>query len=373
MKILFSCLSQSWGGMEMYTLTTINQLLKKGISVELLCYPDSKLHKIAEGQKIVTYTLDAAGYVHPIQIIKLVKILRHKNYSIIHTQASKDLWILVPALSCVRSKTPLFFTKHIESFIVKKDLLHKFLYKRITIATAISNLIRKNLINTTSIPQDKIVLLHNGLDTELFNPKSANSTRVREEFNIKSDEIVIGMLARFTKGKGHEEFLFAAKQLVERYHNLRFLIVGEPSRGEDEYAEKIKNIAVEYELKNKIIFTGFRSDTVDVLAAMDIFAFPSHSEAFGMALLEAMAMEKPSVCSDGHGILDIAVDGITSFYFRTKDAKDLELKLEQLIVSEKKREQLGKNSRIRVLEYFDLDKIIDKTINIYKLEIGKIF
>jgi len=125
------------------------------------------------------------------------------------------------------------------------------------------------------------------------------------------------MMARFSPGKGHEEFLFAAKELNKNFTNLKFLIVGEPSRGENDYAEAIKKLASDYKLSN-LIFTGFRSDTPEVLSAMDIFVFPSHAEAFGIALAEAMSMGKPSVCSNAEGVLDIAVDGVTSLFFEIK-------------------------------------------------------
>ena len=57
--------------------------------------------------------------------------------------------------------------------------------------------------------------------------------------------------------------------------------------------------------------------------ALDIFVFPSHAESFGIALAEAMAVGKPSVCSNAEGVLDIAVDGETSLLFENKNAEDL--------------------------------------------------
>ncbi len=166
-----------------------------------------------------------------------------------------------------------------------------------------------------------------------------------------------------------KSFLWAAKELNKEYKNLRYLIVGEPSRGEVEYAEKIKQLAKDYELEN-LIFTGFRGDTPEVLAAMDIFAFPSHSEAFGIALVEAMAMKKPSVCSNADGVLDIAVDGETSYLFENKNAVDLKVKLKMLIESKETRISFGENARKRVIENFDIENITDKVLKIYQEEIN---
>jgi glycosyltransferase involved in cell wall biosynthesis len=364
MKILYSCLSKSWGGMEMFTITSVKQLLKRGINVEFLCYAESRLHIEANNLGLVKYPIKAAGYVHPYGTLKVSAILKKQNFDIIHTQASKDLWLLVPALNLIKSNIPLVFTKQVGSFIKKKDKFHSYIYKRVSRAIAISTVIKKNLIDTTPLTKGKITILHNGIDTKKFNP-GVKGDKIRSEFKIDKNELVIGMLARFSPGKGHEEFLTAAKDLSEKYKNLKFLIVGEASRGENNYADKIKRRAEELNLSN-IIFSGFRSDTPEVLAAMDIFVFPSHAEAFGIALVEAMAAGKPSVCSNSDGILDIAVDNETSLLFEKRNSKDLASKIEQLIISDEKRECLAENARKRAVEYFDIEILTDKVMDIYQ-------
>jgi len=230
--------------------------------------------------------------------------------------------------------------------------------------------IKNNLLNTCPVSKDKILILHNGADLVQFDPEKTDRNKIRREFEFNVDEIVIGMLARFTIGKGHEEFLWAAKELNKRYHNLKFLIVGEASHGENDYAEGIKKLAREYNLEN-VIFAGFRSDIPDVLSAMDIFVFPSHSEAFGIALVEAMAMAKPSVCADANGILDIAVDNETSLLFENKNGEDLFKKISALIESTEKRERFGKTARQRAMKLFDIEMLTDKVVGIYRLETDK--
>jgi len=368
MKILYSCLSKSWGGLEMFTLTSIQQLLKRNIAVELICSADSRIHIEANNLGIMLHPVTASGYLHPITTFRISLLLRNNNYSLVHTQASKDLWLLVPALFLANIKIPLFLTKQVGSFIVKKDFLHNQLYKRVRNIFAISTVIKQNLIETTPINSKDIIIVPNGIDINRFNPQKVDNKKVRKEFKIGAEEIVIGMLARFTLGKGHEELLLAAKDLNMEYKNLRYLIVGEPSRGEAEYADKIKELAIQYDLKN-LTFTGFRGDTPEVLSALDIFAFPSHSESFGIALVEAMAMEKPSVCSNAEGVLDIAIDNETSYLFENKNAADLKSKLKKLIESKETRISFGENARKRVIENFDIESITDKVVDIYNEEI----
>jgi len=355
--------------MEMFTLTAVHQLLKRNIEVELLCFENSRLHREAEKQNLILHTLKASGYFHPVESFKLCNLIRNEKFDLIHTQASKDLWVLVPTLKIIGSNIPLFLTKQVGSFIIKKDKLHAWIYNRVTYALAISEVIKRNLLDTCPLTQDKILLLHNAVDTNKFDPLKVDNQKVRKEFNLADDEIVVGMLARFSPGKGHEEVLFAADKLSKQFPNLKFLIAGEASRGEEGYAKQIKKLVDEYDLKN-IVFAGFRSDTPEVLAALDIFCFPSHSEAFGIALVEAMSMGIPSVCSNSDGILDIAIDGETSFLFEKKNGNDLAIKLEHLISSKEKRVEFGNASRERAVKFFDLEYLTEKAIIYYKKAIA---
>jgi glycosyltransferase involved in cell wall biosynthesis len=336
-----------------------------------LCLAESRIHVEAVNMGIITHPIKASSYFHPFSTIRLSLLLRKNDYSLIHTQASKDLWILVPALKLAQSKIPLFFTKRVGSYIIKKDLLHHLLYKRVNKAFAISEVIRRNLLDTCPLKPEVVEILHNGVDMSRFNPETVDRNKIRTEFGIKENELVIGMVSRFTPGKGHEEFLWAAKELNKEFSNLKYLIVGEASRGEDQYAEKVKQLAREYDLNN-VIFTGYRGDIPNVLAAINIFIFPSHAEALGNALIEAMAMKLPSVCSNAEGVLDIAVDNETSYLFENKNAEDLKEKIKLLIESEALRRQFGENAGKRVLENFEVGKVTDKIIKMYEEEINKV-
>lgn len=349
----------------MFTLTAVKQLQKRNISVELLCADESRIHIEANNFGLIVHPLKISWVSNLPNILRLTSLIRRSKYDLIHTQASFDLWLLVPALEILSSKIPLFLTKQVGSFIVKKDFLHKWIYNRLTYALAISKAIQKNLIDTCPLKENKVILLHNGIDINRFNPERVDSKKIRMEFKIDEKEILIGMMARFSPGKGHEEFLLAAKELNKKYPNLKFLVVGEPSRGENDYAEKIKKLASDYELSN-VIFSGFRSDTPEVLAAMDIFVFPSHAEAFGIALAEAMAMGIPSVCSNAEGVLDIAIDGETSLLFENKNAHDLFKKISVVIESADLRQKFSLEARKRAIKHFDLENLTINVIRIYE-------
>lgn len=371
MRVLYSCLSRSWGGMEMFAIFAVEKLLERGIHSELLCYPGSKIYETAKAKGLIVHGIKAGGYFHPLEAAKVAGILRSGKFDLVHTQASKDLWVLVPAVKMVSKHIPLFMTKQVGSFIVKKDFLHKWIYNRLDYALAISEVISRNLLDTCPLIPDKVKLLHNAVDTKKFDPGKADREKIRKEFNLAPDKIVIGMLARFSWGKGHEEFVTAAAALLKKHDNLKFMIVGEPSRGEDDYGQKIQAMVEKLGNSGDTFFTGFRSDIPDILSAMDIFAFPSHSEAFGIALAEAMSMGKPTVVSNSDGVLDIVLDGETSLLFEVKSAADLEAKLETLINSPEMMEKFSVAARERIVNNFDIELLTDKVIRYYQDALNK--
>lgn len=365
MKVLITCLSQSWGGLEMYSIQTTKLLIANNIEAEFLCYSNSRVHQEASKEKFPVNFCKFKNHFQLHEYYNLAKKLKEKNFDIIHCQASKDLWLLVPALMLSKLTTPLLLTKQMGSYIIKKDILHKWIYKRVNKAFAISRVIAKNLVDTTPLTPDKIELLHNSIDTGKFDPAKVDRNKVRSEFKIDANEFLIGMIARFSPGKGHEEFIMAANELSKNHGNVRFMIIGEPSKGEDNYAAEIKTLASNLDIIDKIIFTGYRKDTPEVLAAMDIFVFPSHAEAFGLALAEALSMGKPSVCSNSDGVLDIAVDNETSLLFEKKNWKDLEEKLDKLINDENLRINFSSASRKRAVEMFDTKIFTKKLMGFY--------
>jgi len=136
-------------------------------------------------------------------------------------------------------------------------------------------------------------------------------------------DLVVGVVGRVTPAKGHREFLEMAAHLAGPFPNARFLIVGEATRGEEDEGRAILDGIAAGPLRGRVTVTGFRGDVPDLLAGMDVFAFPSHNEAFGLALIEAMAAGLPTVSSDCDDVLDIVAEGETGLMVPPRDGAKL--------------------------------------------------
>lgn len=361
LRILQACGSLSWGGLEMQALTVSLELRKRGHDVTLLCREKSTLLNEAGRRGI-----PARGSIFSDSLIfgtigTVSRWLRNNPMDVIHTHLSHDLWWLVPAVRLSNTSPALFLTKHVASGVKKDDFLHTYLYRRLDGVFAVSNYIKTSVFNTCPVDEANVHVIPPGISLQDFGNLRNDPCRVRSEFNIPMDAIVVGMIGRLSPGKGHEEILQAAKMLsVSSRMDIRFLVVGGASFGEESYEKKIKDLAAELGLGDRVIFTGFRQDVPRLLACMDIFAFPSHEESFGLALTEAMAMGIPVVATRSAGVLDIVEENRSGILVSPKNQTQLAEGILRLAVNPEIRQEYGIEGRRRVKKLFSIESVVDR-------------
>jgi glycosyltransferase involved in cell wall biosynthesis len=364
--VMHTCFSRSWGGLEIQALEMTAHLQNRGWPISLACPPGSRLEEEAARRRVPVIPLDVRGYVHPLLSRRLALRIRHDGIRIVHAQHSKDLATVVPAAGQARTRPAVILSKRVGSYLMKRDVLHRYTFSRVARVLAISEVIRRNVIDTSPIAPERVVTLHDAIDTEEFKPGVGRGVAVRREFGLTDAHVVIGTVGRFSPGKGHEELLAAASTVCAARPAVRFLIVGEASRGEERYAESIRHMASALGLDGRLIFAGFRNDVPDVMAAFDIFAFPSHAEAFGVVLIEAMAMERAVVSTDCDGVLDIVVDGETGIMVPREHADRLASALLVLVDDPRLRGTMGAAGRRRVLDLFDRSGQMERLERLYE-------
>ncbi len=158
--------------------------------------------------------------------------------------------------------------------------------------------------------------VHNAVDLLRFKIDSKEARRrIRSEFNISEKSPLICMIGSIQKAKGHFLLVESAKKIIENNQNVKFLIIaGGVGKGYQkswkgkiknflgipfDNLEKMKNMILDLNLDNNFIFTGYREDIPELLAASDIVTFLSQdAEGFGRPIIEGMAMKKPVVATD---------------------------------------------------------------------------
>ena len=345
----------------MQALLTSLELMKRGHDVSLLCLPRSTLLREAYSAGVPAVSLLGEDKNAFVTIKDLTRLFRSYNYDVVHTHLSHDLWWIVPALKLASSDAKLFLTKHMASGVKKTDPLHKLLYGRLQGTFAISSYIKGSVLNTCPVPESEVYVLPPGISLEVFDPALYNKSEIRAQLGIPGNTVLVGMIGRMTPGKGHEEFLRAAGILSETSdQRFQFIVAGTVSKGEEAYGLKVRKLAADLGVENVVEFTGFVKDVPRVLAALDILAFPSHEESFGLGLTEAMAMKVPVVASRSAGVPDIVVDGETGLLVSPKDHAALAEGISMLAKDPERRRRYGNAGRERVEKFFDIKSVVDR-------------
>jgi glycosyltransferase involved in cell wall biosynthesis len=150
-------------------------------------------------------------------------------------------------------------------------------------------LIKQLLAETGQVSPDKVELLYNGVDLDRFHP-GVDGNAVRQEFGIGPTTPVLGMIANFAGKKSHDILFEAALKVIEKFPQARFLIVG----GGD--SQRYQKELTRHGFGANFIFTGFRSDIPQIVAALDVSVISSsRGEGLTGSVVEAMAMAKPVV------------------------------------------------------------------------------
>lgn len=343
------------------------QLARRGHHVLTACAPNTPLAHDLRESGFEPYLLDLSGYFHPRRVIRLARWLKAQPVEIIHAHFSRDLWTIVPALSFskIGRKIPLLLTKHIGTGKPKRDPLHRWLYRHVHFLIAISEVIRQNLIATHPISSEKVGVIHHGVDPEQFSLAKISDRTLRQELGFSHEDVVVGMVGRLQISKGYLEFLEMAARLRRLRPNTKFLIVGEATRGEPRDAEIILQKRKALQLEETVKFLGFRKDVTVVLAAMDIFVFPSHAEAFGLALIEAMAAGKAVIASNNDGVLDIVQDVQTGILIPPRNVEALVQACLRLLEDESLRRKMGEAGRKLALQKFSVQRMLDQIESTY--------
>lgn len=224
-----------------------------------------------------------------------------------------------------------------------------------------SNAMKKWICKNYGIFHGKVTVMHNAILTDFFRPRDDDGS-FRKNLGIGQDEIVIASVGTLGKGinKGMNYCIDAMSILRQKHKNIKLIIVGDGElRGELE--KQVKDLKLEGVVK----FLGFRRDIDLILNATDIFVLASVFEPFGIALIEAMSMEKPVIGSDSGGIPEIIENDITGFLFTPKDSKQLAEIVDRLIKDEKLRIEMGIRARKAVEQKFEAKNYVKLLETIY--------
>lgn len=204
------------------------------------------------------------------------------------------------------------------------------------------------------VAADKLTVVHNGIPD--FEAAPGVRERIRAEWGFEPGHVLIGVASRLDPVKGLEHLVRAFADIAGTEPAARLVLMGDGTVRADLEAQ-----AGALGVRERVLFAGMRADVPDCLAALDVFALPSLSEAHSIGLLEAMRAGLPIVATDVGGNTESVRDGREGLIVAPADAAGLAAALGRMLAEPSLRERLGAAARQRFVAEFTEDAMLAKT------------
>lgn len=368
---LVICLSDAWGGLEKVAIHDTLDAGFLGLKMKVLCLEGSPIHSALQGRhEVEVVPLDyRPRNLLDLKLRRDLTRLVAEGTNLIHIHQPSLLGSIVPWIWS-SPQLALLATRHIMNNHNKKDFFHRALYSRVDSLIVMSQALRRNVLETHAIREKDLKVVNLGIDFEIFDPVRVCPLSQRAAWGAGPETIVIGLVGRIDPAKGQATFIKAAAGLLKGLRtnvNLRFVIVGEETRGiHESHLEELRRMVVQFHLEDYVVFSGFQENIPEVMRALDIFVMPSRQEAFGLVAIEAMAMECPIIVSSGGSAEEIVGNDEFGLTIRPDDAFDLQRQIRFLLDHPAERVQMGKKARQYVKTNYDRKQRIIKTLNLYQ-------
>ncbi|MEZ4840438.1 MAG: glycosyltransferase [Flavobacteriaceae bacterium] len=211
------------------------------------------------------------------------------------------------------------------------------------------------------VSKNKGRCIYNGFEMDRIKVRKSKGD-VMKEFSIDT-KYIVGMTASFSDKKDYETLIVAAEAVLKKRRDVTFVMVGDgPDR------QRIENLIIS---KDYFRFLGRQSDVESIVSIFDIGILSTYTEGISNAIIEYMALSKPVIATDGGGTKELVIDGQTGFLVPPKSPDTLKEKIENLLSDNELRVQMGTKGYERIKEEFSINKMIDKTFELYKTQLNK--
>ncbi|MBU1853369.1 MAG: glycosyltransferase family 4 protein [Candidatus Omnitrophica bacterium] len=354
------------------TLLTMTGLRKYGYEVEFACAPggplvDEAVNNGIEFRPVRNFVQRVNMYNDLMTLWELAYIMKRKRYDIVHTHNSKAGFI--GRLAARIAGVPIIVhTIHGFSFHEYEKPLYRKLFiwlERFAARFAdrlivISEPLKEWGLALKIGKPSQYVTIYSGIEIEKFQIR-IDIEQKRHLFGIKSSDLVIGVVSKLWEGKGHKCILQAARPVIAKIPNVKFMFVGEG------YLRKeLESLTRQLGLNGHVIFTGFRNDIPEVTAIFDIAILASFFEGLGRVLLEAMIYSKPVIATKVGGIVDVVDDGVTGLLIPPGDSTALSEAMVKLLSDRGLRERMGRAGREKIDNKFGAQTMVCQIREVYE-------
>lgn len=280
----------------------------------------------------------------PQNIIKsikgLIKIINMEKIDVLHSHhryVTMICNIIKPII-----KIPVIHTEH--NVFPNKNFIN-FRGENII---AVSNMVREHLVNI-GVNADNIKVIQNGIyiSDEIIN------YNLREELGLDEDCILIGVLARLAKEKGHELLINSIKKILLNNNKVKVIFIGDgPER------VNLEKIIEELQIKESIILLGNRKDVNSIIDNINFFVLPSFYEGLPMSILEIMSKGKIVIATDVGGNKEVIINEKNGYLIEANNLRYLEDKIKFCIENIDNIKSMQEEAKKTIKEKFCIRRVV---------------
>ena len=344
----------------------IQYLLSRRFSVETISSPSASIARSNLGDAVLVHEIPMSRSMTPVADLvalwRLYRSLKELRPQIVHSHTPKAG--LLGTLAARVARVPIVFLSihglvQINDIGLRRYLLDFCTWLSCKLAHRVC-FVSHSMCNYATAKglcsRAKSVVFVNGsvagVDAERkFNPAITgphDRSEIRHALQISDDALVIGFVGRIVGDKGIHELARAWHALSLSRPNLHLLLVGTFEDKDPIRADTLRLLQTD----SRVHVVGYQTDVARYLSAMDIFVMPSYREGFGVANIEAAAMELPVVSTCIPGCVDSVQDGVTGTLVPSHDAEALAEALRRYLDDPELRRRHGQAGRERVLRDF---------------------
>jgi glycosyltransferase involved in cell wall biosynthesis len=369
-KVLHVIDSLDLGGAQTFLLGLVNGTDRSRYLPEVACMHGRGVYMKSFGEAGIQVHSLSPGKMPPLYLPNFWRLMRRGGYDILHFHlfganlCAKPLAIAAGHPAVVVHDQCNDASRERNPLLLAADA---FWNRGSDAVIAVSDSVRRYLVEREDLEEDKVVMIPNGIDTRVFRPPSPEErVAAREKLGIPGDAFVIGGVGRLVPQKDFPLFLEVARRVLDRDASIRFVIAGSgPMQGE------LRAIASELALDGALRFLGHVDDRISIFRCLDLLLMTSGFEGTPMTLLESMACGIPAVASSVDGIAEVCTHGHDSFLALPGEAGAFAEGIFRILGNAPWRDKLSRNARATVVKEYDIRYIASEVQGVYERVLEK--
>lgn len=291
---------------------------------------------------------------------KIGKFIEKQAIEIVHAHVARDYLAASVAVRMVKS-VKLVLTRHV---VFPMKPFHRFALKNVDAAIAVSPPVQEQLERI--FPAYKVHTIANGI--RVVDKPLVDDVVLGQEFrafhNIPPESPLIVTLGELKLLKGQRDLVLAANEVLKQIPTARFVIAGKDNSIDKRFRRELRRLIRVLGHDESFTWLDWLDDISPLMAAADLFVSPSHSESFGLAILDAMAAGTPVIASSTDGAKQLITD--RNALVPIKDPIALAEKITWFIGHDNERRVLGEKQKLHARKNYGLTSMIDATVALYE-------